>query len=325
MKSFEHVFHLHRLLKRSRYPVPFGRIQEELHCSRATVKRVLSFLRDYLGAPLETCREPRGYRYTDEAYELPGLWFRSDELHSLLALQQLLRSFQPGLLDDTLAPLRGRVDRILEAQGLTRGEVQRIRLLRTAARPVGSCFVAVVEATLTRKRLDVLYKSRSKGDVTRREVSPQRLVHYRDNWYLDAWCHRAAGVRTFSLDRVAEARILQARSRTIAEPLLDAQLGDSYGIFAGAPSRKAVLRFSPERARWVSEEQWHPHQEGRFLQDGRYELRLPYHRDEELILDILRYGPDVEVMAPPELRGKVGGRLTKAAAAYRSLRHGLRF
>jgi predicted DNA-binding transcriptional regulator YafY len=69
-------------------------------------------------------------------------------------------------------------------------------------------------------------------------------------------------------------------------------------------------------ARWVADERWHPQQHGRLLPDGRYRLEIPYHRADELILDILRYGPDVEVLAPADLRQAVAERLQRAAAIY---------
>jgi len=317
MKSFEHVYRLHRLMKRSRYPVPFERVMSELECSRATTKRVLAYLRDVLGAPIETSREPRGYRYTDAAYELPGFWFSAEELQSLLSLQQLLANFQPGLLDEALAPLRDRLDQILKSQKLQTGEASRIRLLRAAARPPGAHFATIAAAVLQRHRLKIDYEARGTGQVTTREISPQRLVHYRDNWYLDAWCHKSNGLRTFAVDCVREAEPLDAAAQDIDNPRLDDELGTSYGIFSGAPSATAILRFTPGRARWIATEQWHPHQQGIWLPDGSYELSVPYHRDEELILDVLRYGPDVEVVGPVSLRMAVAKRLGEAAARYR--------
>lgn len=317
MKSFEHVYRLHRLLKASRYPVPFERVQEELECSRATTNRVLAYLRDFLNAPLETCREPRGYRYTDEAYELPGFWFSAEELQSLLTLQQLLATFQPGLLDDALAPLRSRLDDILKSQGLSVDNAERLRLLRAAARPPGKHFATVAAAVLQRQRLQIEYLSRATQQTSTREISPQRLTHYRDNWYLDAWCHRSNGLRTFALDCVQRAEVLDAAAEDVPGEQLNTELSGSYGIFSGAPSATAVLRFTPERARWVAVEEWHPQQQGRWLEDDSYELSVPYHRADELILDILRYGPDVEVLAPATLRGAVAERLEQAAARYR--------
>ncbi len=316
MKSFEHVYRLHRLMKRSRYPVPFERVMGELECSRATTKRVIAYLRDVLGAPIESSREPRGYRYTDAAYELPGFWFSAEELQGLLTLQQLLSSFQPGLLDDALSPLRQRLDRILKSQNLQTGESSRIRLLRAAARPPGKHFALIASSVLQRQRLQIDYQARGSGAVTTRDISPQRLAHYRDNWYLDAWCHKSDGLRTFAVDCIRSAQILDAPAQDIDDARLDAELGGSYGIFAGTPTATAILRFTPERARWISAEQWHPQQQAVWLPDGSYELSVPYHRDEELILDVLRYGAEVEVLGPVKLRLEVASRLKRAAQRY---------
>ncbi len=70
-----------------------------------------------------------------------------------------------------------------------------------------------------------------------------------------------------------------------------------YRIFSGAKVKWATLRFSAERARWVALEQWHPDQKSHFEKDGRYVLRFPYSDDRELIMDILRHVPKVEVIA----------------------------
>ena len=78
----------------------------------------------------------------------------------------------------------------------------------------------------------------------------------------------------------------------------------------------ATLVFTPERARWVAAEHWHPEQQGSFLDGGSYQLRLPYSNDPELIMDILKYGPDCEVVGPAGLREKVVGLLKAAVGRY---------
>jgi predicted DNA-binding transcriptional regulator YafY len=147
-------------------------------------------------------------------------------------------------------------------------------------------------------------------------VSPQRLVHYRDAWYLDAWCHTRRALRTFAVDRIRDANTISTRARDVPIPELDEHLASSYGIFAGKANKTAVLRFSAERARWVADERWHPHQVGQFLTDGRYELRIPYRDPRELVMDILRHGPHVEVAAPESLREAVGKSLKETLAQY---------
>ena len=86
---------------------------------------------------------------------------------------------------------------------------------------------------------------------------------------------------------------------------LDEYLPASYGIVRGGEAQRAKLRFTAERARWVASEVWHPDQVGSFDGEGRYLLELPFRDDRELVLDIMRHGAAVEVLAPVALRRKV--------------------
>jgi predicted DNA-binding transcriptional regulator YafY len=90
----------------------------------------------------------------------------------------------------------------------------------------------------------------------------------------------------------------------------------STAIFGGKADKVAVLVFTAERARWVADERWHPQQEGRWLEDGRYELRIPYREARELVMDILRHGAGVEVSEPLEMAIVVRDELRAAFAAY---------
>jgi predicted DNA-binding transcriptional regulator YafY len=164
--------------------------------------------------------------------------------------------------------------------------------------------------------LHLRYFNRGDDSHSDRAVSPQRLIYYRDNWYLDAWCHLRSGLRTFALDAIEQAQVTDMEALDVSEADLNTHYAASYGIFAGVPDRVAVLRFAARRARWVSKECWHRDQEGRFLADGRYELRVPYSNTPEILMDILKYGPDVEVLAPEDLRVLVIDRLSAAAAQY---------
>jgi predicted DNA-binding transcriptional regulator YafY len=69
-------------------------------------------------------------------------------------------------------------------------------------------------------------------------------------------------------------------------------------------------------ARWVSRERWHSDQEGELASDGSYTLKVPYAAERELVMDIMRFGPEVEVLAPPELRKSVSTALLKTISLY---------
>jgi predicted DNA-binding transcriptional regulator YafY len=185
-----------------------------------------------------------------------------------------------------------------------------------AARQIGASFDSVASATLQRRKLRFAYHSRSKDQHTERTVSPQRLVHYRDNWYLDAWDELRSAIRSFSIDRIGRATHSNERAVDIDGARLDEHLASAYGIFAGKANKTAVLVFSAERARWVADERWHPRQSGQFLTDGRYELRIPYRDSRELFMDVLRHGEHVEVVAPASLRTNVIESLHRTLSRY---------
>ena len=321
MDRYERILTLHRMLKSARYPLPLARMMDELGCSRATAYRDIAFLRDALGAPIDSDGEQAAFHYApDEAdrFELPGLWLTSEELQALLALNELVGRTGPGILASALAPFRSRIDRLLSNQ--TDGQsfpVDRIRVISSGTRKVDEAtFRHVASSVLGRRRLKFDYRARSTDEGTTRTVSPQRLTHYRDNWYLDAWDHGRDGLRSFALDRIARAQVLDEAAEDRAENELNQHLASSYGIFSGPPKAWATIRFSPHAARWVADEHWHSQQQGQWMNDGRYELKVPYSNSRELLMDVLKYGPDAEVVAPISLREEMKIMLQLAVGAY---------
>ena len=318
-------------LIRARGCVSFAVLLEELEISRATLKRDLEYLRSRMGAPIVYDRDLNGYRFGDTAYagqkhELPGLWFDETELYSLLMAQQLLAGLDTdGLLSRHLQPLLDRIHQLLESgaggdesSAAAQQLVKRVKIVTALRRAVPSRFFERVSgALLSRQRLQLRYLTRARREVSERVVSPQRLVHYRNTWYLDAWCHRAGALRRFALDAIEEATRLEARAKDVAMKRVQAEMDAGYGIYAGGAQRWARLRFTPQAAQWASREEWHPGQQGSWCEDGSWELRLPYVDDTELVMDLLRQGEQVQVLEPPELVAALRARLQAAAALYR--------
>ncbi|HWQ37942.1 MAG TPA: WYL domain-containing protein [Burkholderiales bacterium] len=324
MDRTERFYRIDRLL-RDHKVVGIERFLDELGVSRATFKRDLEYMRERLNAPIEWDRENGGYRLGPQAegapaYELPGLWFNESEILALLTMEKLLEEIEPGVLGARLEPLKRKLGALLESPEHSAREVRsRIRILRMASRAKRiRYFEPVALALLKRRRLRMDYFVRARGELTHREVSPQRLVHYRDNWYLDAWCHSVDAIRSFALDAVERAQVLDRPAKDLPVGELDRVLGAGYGIFSGEQVKWARLRFSAQRARWVANEEWHPCQRSSFDEQGRYLLEVPYSQAPELLMDVLRFGPDVEVLEPPELRAGVARMLEEAAARYRS-------
>jgi predicted DNA-binding transcriptional regulator YafY len=300
-----------------------SRLERELEVSASTFKRDMEALRNE-GVPVTYDPERGGYRLdlstpNGARYERLTVWANPDEVHALLAMQRLMAGIDPGgLLDAAVEPLRPRMNALL-AQGVPKGSdvTQRIRILGMATRPVKlPHFKTLSTALLRRKQVRMSYTGRSRNETSQRTVCPQRLVHYRDNWYLDAWCHQRKALRTFAVDAVQDAQMLGTAAADIAEETLDAALGAGYGIFAGANLRWAKLRFNSERARWVAFEQWHPDQRSMMDDEGRYVLEVPYSQPTELVMDVMRHLPDVEVLSPAELDREVRLRVKQALVRW---------
>jgi predicted DNA-binding transcriptional regulator YafY len=216
-------FYKIELLLRSRGCVSFDALREELDVSRATLKRDLQYLRDRLAAPIVYDRFDNGYRFEAGAgkarQELPGLWFSEPEIHALLTMHQLLAALDDdGVLSRHLQPMMDKLQGMLGAdEGQARELMRRVKLISTARRRVPSRhFELLGSALVQRRRVWLRYFKRSDRSTSEREVSPQRLVNYRNTWYLDAWCHasEACGVsRSMPCRRRGRSRRRRAMSR----------------------------------------------------------------------------------------------------------------
>ncbi len=312
------------MLIRHRGRASFATLLQELEVSRATLKRDLEYLRDQLGAPIVYDRDLNSYRFASDApsvkHELPGLWFNERELYSLLMAQQLLSGLDSdGMLSRHLQPLLDRIHELLGPGGQADAKalMRRVKIISALRRPVASeYFERVGEALLRRRRLQMRYLTRGRGELGEREVSPQRLVHYKNTWYLDAWCHTRDKLLRFALDAMQAASVTEQRAKDVAMKQVEAEMDGGYGIYAGGTPRWARLQFSAQAAPWISREEWHPDQQGRWLPDGAYELKLPYVDETELVMDVLRQGEQVKVMEPLSLRDAVLRRLSLALQSY---------
>jgi predicted DNA-binding transcriptional regulator YafY len=295
-------------------------MMEVAEVSLATFKRDIAKLRDQMGMPIMFDKDRGGY-YLDRnnlSTEMPGLWFNPEELVALLTIQRLIEQLEPGLVGLKLQPLRKKLTDLLQAKGLGEAEIaNRVRLTFAGKRQLElKAFEQVALATISRKQIKVTHLNRERTERVERIISPQELVHYRDNWYIDAWCHLRNGIRSFGLDAIEDVQILDAPAQEVGTAELRRFTQGSYGIFAGQPTEWAVLRFTKYRAQWVEGELWHPQQMAIREPDGSYLLKVPYSDDRELLGDILRFGADVQVLEPKELRAKVQRTLLEAVGRY---------
>jgi predicted DNA-binding transcriptional regulator YafY len=316
---------LHRIkyMIQQRKCVPREDFLSELEVSPATFKRDLEYLRSRMQASIVYDRFLGGYKFEDsstvERIEMPGLWFSEKEATALVLMQHLLSSLdQGGLIGPHIEPLTAIIDGILGQSETSAKELRkRIKVVGLGSRKNSiENFSEIGASLLKRNRLDISYYSKGKDELTEREISPQRLIYYRENWYLDGFCHLRNDLRSFAVDGIRKAVLSNAKAQEISDKECQEHFAQSYGIFSGKATQRAKLRFTPEHARWVAGERWHGQQVGSFDKEGYFNLEFDYNQDPELIMDILKHGSGVEVIGPAGLKSKVKAELSKAFKNY---------
>lgn len=325
--DIERIYGIHKLIRSGRKP-SMAALLKKFEVSPATLKRDIEYMRNRLGAPILYDSQANGYYYEarpgEPAYELPGLWLDSGEVHALLLMNDLLAQLQSGILRETLKPLEERLKKLMGSiPGPAKDLRKRVVLLPSRARRISDeHFQAVATATLQRRRLRLKYFARARAERRERDVSPQRLIHYGSNWYLHGWCHLRNDLRSFALDSIETARILDEPAHEPDPSLVQSHIGAGYGIFSGPTRGVAILDFNAESARWVRREIWHPDQQIDEIEGGGVRLKVPMTHPQELYMDILRHGANVEVVAPAQLRLSVGRAHRDAAILHETKRIG---
>ena len=313
------IVRLHDILSGRTAPIQSAALQEALGCSRTTLQRMLTRLRDELHAPVMHVAE-QGYCYdvSGRSYELPGMWLDADELASLMMVDALLARLEPGVLQSQARLLRAQievllgqavVDETVDAARL-RDRLQIVTPRLLAQRP--EIFATVCEATLHGHRLSFSDYARKSGEPPTRQVSPQRLLYFHENWFLQAWCHDVETPHVFALARLHHLKLVAGEVHSDDSHMLE------HGRLPGTTPKRhlARLRFTPSAGASVAGEFWHSEQHGQFATDGSYELNVPYTQVQDILGQILKHGAAVVVESPKPLRKAVVKALDRASARY---------
>ncbi len=129
----------------------------------------------------------------------------------------------------------------------------------------------------------------------------------------DDW---AKAIRTFKIERLERAEILDEPYEVPADFDPEAYLSTSWGIMTSQEMFEVVLRFSPTATGPVRERRWHPTQTIDLTPDGGCILRVRVSEPMEMQPWIRSWGAQVEVLAPDWLRERVADELRRASDRY---------
>jgi predicted DNA-binding transcriptional regulator YafY len=178
---------------------------------------------------------------------------------------------------------------------------------------------ALTEAWIAGRVVQFDYDARAYdgGHETRRVrpylIEPSALTR---GLYLVGHDEERQATRTFKIERIGQVSLTP---RTFEPPeayRAGSVLAAAWDVIGDQEPIEVVLRFAPSVAARVAEARWHRSQVTEAQPDGSLVWRATVAGPLEIGIWILGWGDDVEVLAPPGLRERVAGQLTRAAARY---------
>jgi predicted DNA-binding transcriptional regulator YafY len=313
--AYERYLWFHERLRSGKFP-RIADLAAKFEISRRQAAREIEFMRLFLDAPIDYSAEQGGYYYADASFQFPGVWVSEEEIVSLVVARRLAAALPDRELkkkfDHFLRKVGGDMD--IDLLGLEeKVSLKNVRYSRVEP----AVFQAVLRALARGRQLAITYAPASAESPGERRVDPLHLLVYMGNWHLIAWCHERRAVRDFLLSRMRAAEALEARAGKHADPgEIKERIEKRYGIFFDGPARRVVLRFTPAGARRVRDQVWFPGQKVEELPDGSLRLEFPVADFREVVRDVLPFGPDAEVLEPPELRRLLAETIARMAGVY---------
>ena len=234
------------------------------------------------GDEIEVDPEPYGDNFAKPARLLPL------EAKALVAAIDLLGDHIP---EGSLASAREKIVSALGRDPAVEG------LQITTATGDDSEVAQVVSRAIAEHRLlELEYYKENEDEFTKRRVEPYQLLNGQEGWYVHSFDLERDAPRSFRLDRIRTATILdeEFEPREGIEP--DVHGWPRTGEVPA--SRAARVWISPERARWAREDRRVVEE----LRDGAVIVEVHYAGDDWLVREILKEAGDAVVLEPEEAR-----------------------
>ncbi len=316
MAQFERIHWIDSQIRANRYPNA-QKVAEEFELSPRIAYKDRNFLKDRFHAPIRTNRALGGWFYTDPSFNLPFLALSEPESNALrrsfLASAEYLAPLDLEALREVAAKLGAYLPpRSDQTDESVRGAT------RLSTRLSQELISDLDKAISERQRVDIQYYSGRRDSLTERIVQPYKLLFWRGEPYLIAYCEWRNAMRTFFLGRIRNWKLLPGDSVYVRNPdfNVDEYLEHGLNLMHGEEGVTVRVRFSEYQARWVREREYHSTQQLEELTGGGLILEMRVAGTEEVRRWLLGYGGEAEVLEPESLRAEIREELKKMQKIY---------
>jgi predicted DNA-binding transcriptional regulator YafY len=319
--AYERFYWFHCQIKAEQFPNA-RKLAEKFEISHKQAQRDIEFMRDRLKAPLVYIPDRRGYIYDKRySYEFPPIWLDEEELLALFLALRLASTMPDRSLKNSLKiflqkflTFRSSDASINLVDIEKKVSVKNIQYYRVDE----MVFHKAINALFRNLPLKILYYSPHKNEATERIIQPLHLLCYMGSWHLISFCTMRNALRDFALSRIHYIEPVSEKiSLPNSIPSVKEYLRKNFGLISGNSSIEISLKFTPGVSKWISEQIWHSGQVVTINNDGSLFLKFPVSNFMEVKREILKYGSNVEVISPPELREDIRQEIKKMARIYR--------
>lgn len=277
--------------------------------TRRTMERYIETLRN-AGFPIQYDRSHGCYIF-GEGYSLRKADLNEEETLVLALAKSMLKQFggKTGKILDTIEKKLGTGSAALP-EHIILGEC----VLPLA---VEEHLKRLNAAILDSHQVELDYRATYKNDEkTCRVVDPYYLLFKENMWYLRAFCRLRKEPRSFALDKIDSLTVLDKHFVKKAEVIAKEELAGAFHVVLGGELVDVVLRFDKKVKQYLLRQKWIPSQENKELPDGRLEVRLRVNGFVGLKPWLYGWMPNVEVVAPKELREAMKKDVVEAANRF---------
>lgn len=319
LRHLERAFWIDHEIRAARHPNATT-IAAHFEVSIKTAQRTLDFMRDRLKLPLGYSPERRGWYYTEPAYALPAIELTEGDLVAILLAEKLARQYRGTALAHLVEQAFAKViSALTETVSIDLDVLAEAHSFEAAATSElnPEIFTRLGRACRERRRVEMVYFTASRGEVTRRRIDPLHLRNALGEWYVIAWDHLRGEVRDFHAARIRELTVLEESFDWPSGFDLSDYLNTGFGMIRGSQPFTIELVFDEYQARWMRERgKFHQTEEREELPGGRLKLTMQVTALDGVKRFVMQYGAHVEVAQPEELRQAMREEIAAMQAIY---------
>ncbi|MBN2149654.1 MAG: YafY family transcriptional regulator [Anaerolineales bacterium] len=280
-------------------------LADALGVSVRTLHRYMNMLEE-MGLPIYTERGPYGGFSLVRGYKMPPLIFSPEEAVAVYLGASLVEEMWGRLYQDAARGVLAKLENLLPEEqrqevAWARRSMAATGLHRADQERLAPTLEKLRRAARERRQVRMLYQSGSTPHPRSRELDVYALVHRWGWWYVIGYCHLRQAVRSFRVDRILELVLLEQTFAVLEDFNLRQYLASEQ---SSQPQIHFRLRFAPSMAHLA-------------LYNRSYWETVEEQPDDSVVVGsnapelvwaastALAYGPDVEVLEPPELRQMV--------------------